>query len=677
MRIIKRLFLFVLLINVPVVIQLHTNKITGRPLFRIIPNETPGSPYDSGSTTLSKNKTFSVFYVGGQNASDKNPGTKKAPFATISKAASILNGGDTCFIRAGIYRETVVPKNSGSPGKPIVFTSDGGVDVIISGADKANGGWTVYSGNIYQKAITLPVAGYADAITGNSSLLANQVFVDGKMMIEARWPNISDSDDLLNRADFAPVPKDGWKNIEISTLKDNNIPDIPGGWTDGTIWIIGWYVANTRNITASSAGQIKFPLVIGDEFHDSYYLTGRLGALDTEKEWFYDGKMLYLWAPDGDIPGNVEVKMRNYAFDLSDKSYIIVSNISVFAATITTNSNSSNIILDRLKMQYISHFVTLPPVPGEYLQLYNLQNAVTHSHFHDSGVRLMGTNCVIQNSIVRYSAGHGIVLGGAGCVAENNLVHDISYGGTYACGIIPSRNDAPQVIAHNTIYRTGRTGIDGIGSNKDIGYNDIYDFGLINTDLGAIYSANDQDLSGSRIHHNWFHDAKNDVNHQYPVGAGIYLDQNARPVQIDHNVFWNNNKNDIRAQQDSAPYDKFYNNTLASNPPDFWFSFHIYSKSYPDWVRNNIYCSGISPDTPDKSEITFKTDPLFVDPKAGGLGFRLRPGSPAIDHGEVIKGVTDGYQGNAPDAGAYEFNGQEWKAGVQSNPGPVLSETRH
>jgi hypothetical protein len=380
------------------------------------------------------------------------------------------------------------------------------------------------------------------------------------------------------------------------------------------------------------------------------------------------------------------VKMRNYAFDLSDKSYITISNISVFAATITTNSNSTNIILDRLKVQYVSHFVTLPPVPEEY------PNTVTHSHFHDSGVRLMGANSVIQNSIIEYSAGHGIVLGAAGCVAENNLVHDISYGGTYACGIIPSRCDAPQAITHNTIYRTGRTGIDGIGSNKDIGYNDIYDFGLINTDLGAIYSANDLNLSGTRIHHNWLHDAKNDINHRYPVGAGIYLDQNARPVQIDHNVFWNNNKNDIRVQQDSAPYNMIYNNTMASNPPDFWFSFHTYvglmteHSTCPGNIKNNIYCSAINPNSPcsainpnspGSTEITSETDPLFVNPNAGGLGFRLQPGSPAIDHGQVINGVTDGYQGNSPDAGAYEFNGQEWKAGVLSKPGPVLSKTGH
>jgi len=29
-----------------------------------------------------------------------------------------------------------------------------------------------------------------------------------------------------------------------------------------------------------------------------------------------------------------------------------------------------------------------------------------------------------------------------------------------------------------------------------------------------------------------------------------------------------------------------------------------------------------------------------VNPDAGGLGFRLQPGSPAIDRGQVINGVT-------------------------------------
>jgi len=69
-------------------------------------------------------------------------------------------------------------------------------------------------------------------------------------------------------------------------------------------------------------------------------------------------------------------------------------------------------------------------------------------------------------------------------------------------------------------------------------------------------------------------------------------------------------------------------------------------------------------------------NPLFVNSKEGGLGFRLQPGSPAIDCGQVIDGVTDSFKGKAPDAGAYEFNGEEWKAGIIFKPGPVCKGVR-
>ena len=152
------------------------------------------------------------YYVGGAGASDHNPGTASQPFATIQKAASVAVAGDFVNIRAGTYRETVTPANSGTPGHPITFQPDGNAAVTVSRADVADGGWTVYRGNVYQQTIALPVTGYRDRITGNTTLLANQVFVGGKMMIEARWPNVANSDDLLNRADFQPVPKGAWTN---------------------------------------------------------------------------------------------------------------------------------------------------------------------------------------------------------------------------------------------------------------------------------------------------------------------------------------------------------------------------------------------------------------------------------------------------------------------------------
>jgi len=592
------------------------------------------------------------YYVGGTGASDRNPGTASQPFATIQQAASVAVAGDSVNIRADTYRETVTPANSGTPGHPITFQPDGDALVTVSGADTADGGWTVYSGNVYQKTIAWPVTGYRERITDNATLLANQVFVGGKMMIEARWPNVSNSDDLLNRADFQAVPKGGWTTEAGTTLRDIGIPDIAGGWTGGTIWFIGWFIPQTSTITNASAGQIQFPAKAEEKFHDAYYLTGRLGALDAEKEWFYDGTKLYLWAPGGGSPANVEVKQRNYAFDLRGKSQITIKNLRVFAATITTDSHSVAVTLDGLQARYLSHFVTVRDLS---------------SHRNETGLRLMGANSVIKNSLVEYSAGVGVALGGADAVADNNRVHDISYGGTYGCGIWPAPGSARQTITRNTIYRTGRSGIDGVYSNKDIAYNDIYDFGLINTDLGAIYAANGADLTGTRVHHNWLHDAKNDASHPFPVGAGIYFDQNAKPAQVDHNVFWNNHKNDVRLEQEKPPFHRIFNNTMASTEANFWFTFHSYPTNSPRDSLNNIYRLLIKPNMPGSNEMTAETDPRFTNTGEGGLKYRLPSNSPAIDRGAVIPGVTDGHVGNAPDMGAYEHGGPDWVAGCSIN----------
>jgi len=40
--------------------------------------------------------------------------------------------------------------------------------------------------------------------------------------------------------------------------------------------------------------------------------------------------------------------------------------------------------------------------------------------------------------------------------------------------------------------------------------------------------------------------------------------------------------------------------------------------------------------------------------KAEDLDFRLKPGSAAVDKGEAIPNVTDGFAGQAPDLGALE-----------------------
>jgi len=47
--------------------------------------------------------------------------------------------------------------------------------------------------------------------------------------------------------------------------------------------------------------------------------------------------------------------------------------------------------------------------------------------------------------------------------------------------------------------------------------------------------------------------------------------------------------------------------------------------------------------------------------------FRPKPNSVLIDAGTVINGITDSYEGAAPDIGAYEYGGDLWSAGTDWN----------
>jgi hypothetical protein len=73
------------------------------------------------------------------NASDDNPGTEQQPWKTISKAAALLQPGDTVVVHAGVYREYVEPKNSGTARAPITYCAAPGEEVVITGADVITG----------------------------------------------------------------------------------------------------------------------------------------------------------------------------------------------------------------------------------------------------------------------------------------------------------------------------------------------------------------------------------------------------------------------------------------------------------------------------------------------------------------------------------------------------------
>lgn len=76
-------------------------------------------------------------------ASDDNPGTETRPFATLSRAAHVLQPGERVVVGAGLYRERIRPARGGrSPAQMISYEAEPGAQVILRGSRVFAGPWT-------------------------------------------------------------------------------------------------------------------------------------------------------------------------------------------------------------------------------------------------------------------------------------------------------------------------------------------------------------------------------------------------------------------------------------------------------------------------------------------------------------------------------------------------------
>lgn len=472
--------------------------------------------------TVSTSTSGNTRYVA-PNGDDANPGTIDQPYRTIQYCASTVSAGWTCQIRAGTYRETVIP-NSGVTISAYNFEA-----VVVDGSDPITG-WTLDHDSVYKASVTL------------KSDDTNQVFVGSEMMTEARWPN---GDDL-----FAVNWATAQKGTDSGHLVDGLLPKI--NWVGAKIHL--WsgtdpFGHETGIVTASDSGRISINVgqtgtcpYICPVAGGYYYLFGTLSALDTEREWYYDvnSSILYFMAPGGVNPNTLDVrgKQRQYAFDLRGKSGVTVRGITVFASTIVTDQSSSNNTLDRINAQYPSHFTGLPNAADDSS---GTNFSILQVHRGDSGIILNGTGNTLENSTIAYSAGAGVALEGSNNLVRNNWIHHIDYIGDYASGI--NLDGDGNSIQYNTIQNAGRQAIYVVASQlEDIGYNDLSNSMLLSRDGGEIYACCLQLAISSRIHHNWIHDtwalvpgAADDA-----ALAGIDIDDGSSGFTVDQNVLWAN-----------------------------------------------------------------------------------------------------------------------------------------
>lgn len=678
------------------------------------------------------------------SCSDSNDGlTRLTAKLTIQAAVNLAGPGSVVEVDDGTYRETITVPVSGTSGLPITIQAADQANVIISGLNTiSDGSWSVHSGSIYKTTtLSMPTratigfgnpgqANQANAAMTNTGILDYQVFDGGVMQIEARWPKgVQQYTDLLTLSatgsSTAPASTDTRRHTSdmttFSTTQitdnalnvSNGFPIASGGLVGATLNTHGWFIAETRTVSTHSGTTITFPNIWNDDKVRKYYwLTGKLGFLTQQREFHFESGTLYFWAAGGGSPTGVEYKARNWGFNLSDRQYIVIKGFTFKGCEpVYGNTNTSYCTVDNIRATHTNHTVRLTRT---YWQGYGTSQL--------TGVKLIGVNNVFKNSELDWGGSQGVWIG-AGGIVQNNKIEHYGYDGMWGCGVaFWGENDVSNIkVLNNSIGYMGRGCIDNgyafseqdvsrRTTNNEIGYNNMYEFCMLNQDGGVFYSWGWHNLSGLRIHHNWLHD---DAAVPSPtplyggagadgIMAGIYFDMgsganpNQTPAMVDHNVFWNigggagwvdndwadiytlpsfvqtwdgnpNTANWDWADRVSKQPTLYYNNTFWGDRK----SYVTYQNNVQDVQRNNIYGGevnqnwGANPGNVANS-ITQSTNPLFV---GGSLSapasyFQLQSGSPARSIGTSVSVNTED---TAPkDAGAYYYSQTGWTAGYSS-----------
>lgn len=587
-----------------------------------------------------------AFYVSLQG-DDTNDGSKENPFKTFAKAQSVMQAGDTCIVRGGVYNEVLKIDANGTEQAPILFKAANGEKVYLKGTQYVNN-WVQHQGDIYKTNIKM-----------NLGDTHNQVYYQSKLMDIARWPNNTDNDRFT--IDAHPIDGGDGSMIEATGL--------PNDLTGGYVWYLGAHSGTswTRKITDQQPGQIQYqsvninkwpfsphnPSVYRNDNYGRLYVFGKLNLLDHAREWYYDDntETLYLQTPNGEKPADntVEIATHKDAIIINGE-HVEVRAFDIFGAGVVINGHYAK--------------VTDNIVTHGRERLDELDNS--DAQVGDGSILVNAHHATIKGNILEQGSLVAInLLGwggrGDGSIVENNVMRYFNSVGIHASAI---RTGADNVkILKNTISHFGRDGIYYSGQNGEVAYNDVSNGMLINNDGGVFYTVGNDDLKHTRIHHNWFHDS---YGPDYADGraAGIYLDNNSKGYLVHHNVVWNVTWSGLQLNWAIWQND-MYHNTLwnPGNAMDAWVNgyeqkdnrvWNNYS-SKSDWLKTAAY---------DLKNNIIASESPFMD--ADGANFMPKPDSVLIDAAIDISGFDKNVVGEAPDIGAYERGAVQWTAGVNA-----------
>jgi hypothetical protein len=522
-------------------------------------------------------------YVSPDGNDATGDGSIGSPYATITKARDAADlvkasGAVKVWLRGGTYYLTAPvvfsAANSGTASAPITYTSYPGEKAVISGGIKLPSTTTWSSATVNGASV--------QKTTIAQNLHIDQLFLNGKRQIMARYPNYNANtkvlngfaSDALNKAQTGANPAEGPGYMRALHT---------GGWGGESYYF-----------TSKTAYQWVGDNNRGGAPHGTNRMVENIfELLDAQGEWFYRKSTGELWfyPPSGTNLSNATIELAavtqllrcvgSGATSANSVKYITFDNItfthtyrSLFDSTgqfyeLITGSDWGIVRKGAVFMQNAEEIKIQNCLfdqlggNGVFMSGYNRHNVIYNSVFRNTGascVLMMGLRSSIRCPNLWNTAGNSLV-GTCNndrtpgplteehpdyCVVKNCLMDTLGIFEKQTSGCVFSATQF-DTICHNTMGHMPRAGInfcDGCWGGTVVDYNWVYDvvretsdhgpFNAWGRDRNAIYGSNDAAAT--------YYDARNPTivrmnRFEVPPGMfGIDLDDQASNYYQEKNL---------------------------------------------------------------------------------------------------------------------------------------------
>jgi len=291
-----------------------------------------------------------------------NSGLYDSDYTSIQACVNDANPGDACLVREGRYHEVITIVNKTDltikgfqNERPII---DGTVDLINNG----NGGEWKFNSN-------------TGVCRGRISHDVFQLFLNGDMMTNARWPDALWSDKTVFQNEYwghstndstrGVMIDNGQAGLAASGLNMTGAMAVLNVGSFNTfVKEVQWHEPNTDSFTYDDDfGNINFKPA-----HNQYYLDSSLELLNQAGEWHYDmsTRTLRFIPPNNGAgcpskdSGAVKGRVIDYAITITKSKSILLKNMDFFAANLMAEGTQkkvdevSDITIDSLNFDYPS-----------------------------------------------------------------------------------------------------------------------------------------------------------------------------------------------------------------------------------------------------------------------------------------------------------------------------------